>query len=173
MEAELLLRPPISGQYEEHNFAVSGNTVWVKFFDEEWVEWCGVFSLGWCSGSSVCRVPEKKEFLVLAGGQGYFIDPNKRIINSKTKSNNIESVIYNNAIGWFVASDGLSVGILRGEKIHWLTDRISLDGITFTKSEGVVVEGVLNDLSDDGGPFKLNVETGKIDAPWVFYQNFK
>ena len=173
MEAELLHRPPVSGQYEEHNFSESGNTVWVKFFDEEWVEWCGVFSLGGCSGSSVHRVPEKSEFLVLAGGQGYFIDPNKRKINSKTESENIESVIYNKSIGEFVVSDGLSVGILHGEKIHWCTDRISLDGITFTKSEGVMVEGMLNDLTDEGGPFKLNVATGELDAPWVFYQNVK
>ena len=173
MEAELLHRPPVSGQYEEHNFSNSGNTVWVKFFDEEWVEWCGVFSLGWCSGSSVHRVPGKSEFLVLAGGQGYFIDANKRKINSKTKSINIESVIYSSAISKFVASDGSSVGILNGEEIQWCTDRILIDGITFTKSEGVIVEGMLNDLTDDGGLFKLDVTTSEIEAPWLFYQNFK
>ena len=126
MEAEILHMPPISGKYEEHNFSNSGNTVWVKFFDEDWIEWCGVFSLGWCSSSSVHRVPDKTEFLVLAGGQGYYIDPNKRKIISKTESENIESVIYNSAIAGFVASDGLRVGILRGEKIHWCTDRISV-----------------------------------------------
>ena len=171
MEAELLHRPPVSGKYEEHNFAKSGNTIWVKFFDEEWREWCGVFSLGWCSGSSVHRVPGKAVFLVLAGGQGYFVDPNVRAVISKTETINIESVIYNSEIEAFVASDGLSVGILRDDNVEWCTDRISLDGITFTKSHGAVVEGTLNDLTDEGGPFKLDVVTGEIEAPWLFYLN--
>ena len=65
MEAELLNISPILGEYEEHNIADSGNTVWLKFFDEKCVEWCGVFILGWCSGSSVQSVPNKVEFLVL------------------------------------------------------------------------------------------------------------
>jgi len=173
MEAEVLHKPPVSGKYEEHNFSNPGNTVWVKFFDQDWVEWCGVFNLGLCAGSSVHRVPEKTEFLVIAGGQGYFVDPNERKISSKTVSDDITSVIYNDCIGEFVASDGLRVGILGRVNIQWCTERISLDGITFTKSEGETVEGILNDLTDEGCPFKLNVRTGEITAPWLFYQNVR
>lgn len=171
MEAELLHGPPISGKYEEHNFAESGDTIWVKFFDEEWLEWCGVFSPGWCSGSSVHKVPGKAEFLVLAGGQGYFVDPNKRKIISKTETDNIVAVIYITESEVFVVSDGLCVGILYGDKIEWRTNRISVDGIKFTRSQGVTVEGILNDLTEEGGPFKLNVVTGEIEAPWLFYHN--
>ena len=36
-----------------------------------------------------------------------------------------------------------------------------------------MVEGMLNDLTDEGGPFKLNVATGELDAPWAFYQNVR
>ncbi|WP_434341120.1 hypothetical protein [Motilimonas cestriensis] len=68
MEAEILNRAPISGQYEEHNFSVSGNTLWVKFFDSEYLEWVGVFSQsGWSSFNTVVQVPNEKLFRKLSG----------------------------------------------------------------------------------------------------------
>lgn len=106
MEAEILDRPPLSGDFEEHNFSKSGNTLWVKFFDEEYIEWVGVFSQsGWSSYNTVHRVPNEKLFLVVAGGQGYFVDPNKREIVSTTEWDGIDNIIYNKATGFLVATE--------------------------------------------------------------------
>ena len=171
MEAEILNLPPISGEYEEHNFAHSGNTLWVKFLDDDYIEWCGVFSLGWKSVSSVLKIPDKPVFLIIAGGQGYFINANTRELVAETKSDDIESIIYNEETGLFVVTDGLQLGIMKDNDISWVTDRISLDGISFTDSNGSIVSGILNDCSDEGCKFEFNVASGEIKSPWLFYEN--
>ncbi len=171
MEAEILPIPPTSGDYEEHNFSDSGNTVWIKFFDSEWMEWCGVFSLGWKSGSSVHRILGQPVFLVVAGGQGYYVDVNARKVVYTTDWDDIEAIIYSEEIKGFVVSDGLRVGIINKGQLVWCSDRISLEGITFLNSSGPIVEGVLNDCTDEGCKFKFNVLTKKIESPWLFYEN--
>ena len=171
MEAEILSIPPISGDYEEHNFSDSGNTVWIKFSDDEWVEWCGVFSLGWKSFSSVHRIPEQPIFLVVAGGQGYYVDVNARKVVDTTDWDDVEAIIYSEEIKAFIVSDGLRVGVIKNGKLMWSSDRISLDGITFLNSSGPIVEGVLNDCTDEGCKFKFNVVTEEIESPWLFHQN--
>ena len=60
MDAEILTRPPISGQYEEHCFVVSGNTLWVKFMDDDYMEWVGVFEQSeWGSANTFSKCPKK------------------------------------------------------------------------------------------------------------------
>ena len=173
MEAELLERPPISGEFEEHNFSSSGNTLWVKFFDSEYLEWVGVFSQsGWSSFNTVLRVPNEKLFLVVAGGQGYFVDPDKRSIVSKTEWEGISNIIYNEVTNSFVATDGLCLGVLKGESLLWHSERISADGISFTSQNGEIVNGVLNDLTTEGCEFTFNINTREIKAEWVFSENW-
>lgn len=173
MEAEILNRPPISGKYEEHNFSVSGNTLWVKFFDSEYLEWVGVFSQsGWSSFNTVVRVPNEELFLVVAGGQGYFVDPNKRSIVSQTEWEGISNIIFNEATGVFVATDGLCLGLFKGASSIWHSERISADGISFTGQEGYLVNGVLNDLTTEGCEFTFNINTHEIEAKWVFSENW-
>ena len=171
MEAEILKKPPISGDYEEHNFSDSGNTVWVKFFDEEYNEWCGVFSLGWKSESSIIKIAKKPVFVVVAGGNCYFVNVNTRKIEFKIVSDDIEAIIYNDESGNVVVSDGLRIGILTNYEISWVTERVSLDGISFTGNEGVWVLGVLNDCTDEGCIFKFNSNTGEVSSKWLFFEN--
>lgn len=171
MEAEILKIPPISGIYEEHNFSTSGNTVWVKFFDEEYNEWCGVFSLGWKSGSSVQKVTGKPVFIVLAGGNCYFVNVNDRKVEFEIESDDIEGITCNNDSGNIVVTDGLRIGILNNYQIDWVTERISLDGINFTGNQGLQVHGILNDCTDDGCAFEFNSKTGEVKSKWLFYQN--
>ena len=170
MEAKILTRPPLSGDFEEHNFSTSGNTVWVKFFDEKYLEWVGVFSQsGWSSYNVVLRVPNETLFLVVAGGQGYFVDPNSRKIVSVTEWDNI---IYNEESGFLVVSDGLRIALFQGPKLHWSGDRVSVDGIEFTGQSGPVVKGILNDLTDDGCEFSFNASTCEFKAEWIFSEHW-
>ncbi|MDJ0830189.1 MAG: hypothetical protein QNI92_10080 [Desulfobacterales bacterium] len=171
MEAEILTRPPLSGDYEEHYYAESGNTLWVKFLDEEYIEWCGVFSLGWKSHSSVVKIPNEPVFLVIAGGQGYFVNANTRELISETKWDDIESIIYNEEADVFVITDGLRLGTLKENDLTWVSDRISLDGISLISSNGPIVKGILNDGTDVGCKFEINAVSGEIKSPWLFYEN--
>lgn len=85
MEAKILERSPLSGDFEEYSFIESGNnTLWVKFLDSEYLEWVGVFSQGgWKSNNIILPLPDNDLFLVVAGGQGYFVDPDARKITEK------------------------------------------------------------------------------------------
>lgn len=173
MEAEILNRPPLSGDFEEHNFSESGNTLWVKFFDSEYLEWVGVFSrAGLSSFSAVLRVPNEEQFLIVAGGQGYFVDPNKRSIVAKTDWDDIDNVIYNEETGYFVATDGLRLALFNGPKLYWSGERISADGISFISQDGSIVKGILNDLSDDGCEFTFDAYTCDFSAAWVLAENW-
>ncbi len=168
MEAEILTKPPLSGDYEEHDFSGSGNTLWVKFFDEEWTEWCGVFGLGMKCVSLIHNIPNKPIFLVVAGGQGYFVNVNTRIIVDKTEWDDIEAIIYNDEIEAFVVSDGLCLAIIKDNKLIWASNRISLDGVTFFNSSGSIVKGILNDCSDEGCEFEFDVNSRAIKSEWLF-----
>ena len=173
MEAEILDRPPLSGDFEEHNFSKSGNTVWVKFFDEEYFEWVGVFSQSdWSSFNTVLQVHGEKLFLVVAGGQGYFVDPNSREIVSITEWDGIDNVIYNEETGFLVATDGLSLALFKGPRLHWSGERVSADGITFTGQIGPVIKGILNDLTDGGCEFTFNASTCEFKAAWILADNW-
>lgn len=173
LEAEILKAPPMSGEYEEHDFSISGNTVWVKFLDSDYIEWCGVFSRGNSSFTGVIKCQNEHVFLVIAGGQGYFLDINTRKIISKTKWDNIESVIYNEATESFVISDGLYLAIMKDSDIVWISERISVEGISFLNINKQEVTGILNDLTDEWCNFKFNVVTREIDSNWLFYKAIK
>lgn len=125
MEAKILDRPPLSGDYEEHSFIESGNsTLWVKFIDSEYLEWVGVFSQGdWKSNNIVLPVEDKELFLVVAGGQGYFVDPDSRKIIEKTDWDLIENISYNDETNSFLATDGLCLAVLEGTKMVWSGSR--------------------------------------------------
>ena len=56
MESEILKTSPLSGKYEEHRYDATGNTMWVKFLDSEYLEWCGVFGLGWKSAQKEAHI---------------------------------------------------------------------------------------------------------------------
>jgi len=173
MEAEILERPPQSGDYEEHIFSKSGNTLWVKFYDDDYIEWAGVFSKSeWSSFNTVLSIPNEKLVLVVAGGQGYFVDPNKREIVSTTDWDSINNITFNEATGFLVATDGLRLALFKGPQLQWSGERISADGISFTKQSGPVISGVLNDLSPEGCKFTFNANTLEFNTSWVLAENW-
>ena len=174
MEAEILAHPPISGEYEEHSFVVSGNKIiWVKFMDDEYLEWVGVFEQSECGSlNTVVAVPNENMYLVIAGGQGYFVDPNTRKITGKTIWDDIESIIYHKKSNSLIATDALRLAIFKGVELVWSGDRISADGINFTEQDGDFVCGTLNDLTSEWCKFTFNVKTRELKADWVFSENW-
>ncbi len=169
MHAEILKKPPISGVFEEHNFSETNDCLWVKFVDQDAAEWIGIFDNNFgTSLKTVIPISESNSVLVISNGQGYLVDLNKRVITEKTDWQDVESIIYNDETGLYLASDGLSLLLLDGAECIWTGERVSLDGITFTNQQGHVVEGVLNDMSEDGCRFSFDIITRKLESKWVF-----
>jgi hypothetical protein len=172
MEVEILKKIPISGTFEEHIFSISRDVLWVKFLDSDYLEWVGTFDLGESYKSTFVYIEPHalSQCFVVARGQGYFVSINERKVLARTKWSSIESAVYNTTENCWVISNGLYLGILKNMELEWSSERISLDGITFTSQNGEVVGGVLNDLTDQGGPFEFNIKTKEIIAPWLFYE---
>ncbi len=168
MEARILEKPPLSGDYEEHSFVESGNnTLWVSFLDSEYLEWVGVFSQGdWKSTNIVLPLVDKNLVLVVAGGQGYFVDPDSRKISAKTDWDMIETIVYNEETNSFVATDGLSLAVLEGANLVWSGNRVSADGISIEKQVGPVIFGKVNDLTDKGCEYSFNIKTKEFVCEW-------
>lgn len=168
MEAKILNRPPLSGDYEERSFVESGNnTLWVKFLDSEYLEWVGMFSQSeWKSTNLVIPLEDKKLFLVVAGGQGYFVDPDAREISAKTDWDMIEEIVYNPETNSLVATDGLCLAVIEGTSMVWSGNRVSADGISIEKQEGSVVSGKVNDLTDKGCEYSFNIKTKEYICSW-------
>lgn len=169
MHAEILKKAPVSGDFEEHNFSETNDCLWVKFVDQDGAEWIGIFdnNLG-TSLKTVIPIPESNSVLVISNGQGYLVDLNKRVITENTDWKDVESIIYNDETGLYLASDGLSLMLLDGAECIWTGERVSLDGIKFTNQQGHVVEGVLNDMSEDGCRFSFDIITRKLESKWEF-----
>lgn len=172
MEAEILKSIPISSTFEEYIFSMSGDVLWVKFLDSDCLEWVGTFDLGDRYNSSFVYLEPQALFpcFVVAGGQGYFVSINERKVLAKTKWSPIESAIYNTTENCWVVSNGLCLGIIKNMELEWKSERISFDGITFTSQNRGVVAGLLNDLTEQGGPFEFNIKTREIIAPWLFHE---
>jgi hypothetical protein len=172
MEVKILKSIPISGTFEEHILSMSDDVLWVKFLDSEYLEWVGTFDLGDSYGSNFVYLEpgNVSQCFVVARGQGYFVDINQRKVLAKTQWSSIDSAVYNIIENSWVISNGIYLGVLKNMHLEWCSERVSLDGITFTSQKGEVVFGMLNDLTKQGGSFEFNVKTKEIIAPWLFYE---
>ncbi|MDF7802031.1 hypothetical protein P4C99_21320 [Pontiellaceae bacterium B1224] len=172
-EAEILEKQPLSGEFEEHCFCTSGNTLWVKFLDDQYIEWVGIFGCSeWPTFSTIIKLPNKNQFFIVAGGQGYFVDPNTREVIDQTEWDNISGALYNNNTDEIILTDGLRLALLKENKIHWVSERISADGIEFINQSNNIISGTLNDLTADWCEFKFDVFRREIKAQWEFYKNW-
>ncbi len=172
MESEILKTSPLSGKYEEHRYDATGNTMWVKFLDSEYLEWCGVFGLGWKSAQKEAHIkPNSNLCYVLAGGQFYIINIDTRELITKSKEDDIESFLFHTKTGYLIATDGLEIIIFEKEQIIWSSGRVSLDGLVFLKQDGNTVSGKLNDCTEEWGKFSFNVVEKTISADWLFSEN--
>lgn len=174
MNAEILKSPPISGEYEEHNFSEGNDCLWVKFLDENSIEWVGIFDNNYgTSLKTVIPVSKSSSVLVIVNGQGYTVDINERIIIKKTEWQDVESIIYNEETSLYLASNSLGLMLLDGDKCIWTSERISFDGITFTNQAGHTVDGYLNDLSENGCKYSFNMITRELTTKFVFKDSFE
>ena len=168
--AEVLRFRPISGTFPEIPFDAHGNTTWVKFTDDRFDEWCGIFGAGINSSSVVACSTDGPIAFVVSAGQGYFIDINSRHLLHKTKSDQIAAAAFIPGSKDVVACDWTNIYILGASGTVWDSGRVSFDGIGFTEVTETQVRGRVNDLSDEGVDFRLYLKPISYDCSWRFPQ---
>lgn len=94
MKAEFIYRP-ISGQYPEKHFGnITPNCLWVKFVDKDEQEWVGSFEQSWVEqGTFIINLTNKWKAFIVAGGQTFLIDINKREQLNKTQISDTKTAI--------------------------------------------------------------------------------
>ncbi|WP_419904529.1 hypothetical protein [Kiloniella sp.] len=99
-------------------------------------------------------------------GQGYLFDINGRKLLHKTDCDYLVNIISGKYKKYFIASTLTDIIIYKEDEI-WSSDRVSSDGINFTKINNNVLHGEIYDFSN-WVPFTLNLETFEYKCSWEF-----
>lgn len=132
----VLQKPPVSGSIVEQYYDAHGACTFVRFeidIDEKWV---GVFGKGFLPTHS-CAVPFSDgtcNIFVIAGGQGYIVDANTRLLLHKTESEILVSCIAVPSKDFVIVSDFTEIFAVSVEGILWNSGRVAMDGIDLQNS---------------------------------------
>lgn len=125
--------------------------------------WIGNFVRGMTSFDWVGVHPNGTDVLVIAGGQGYLIEPDTRSV-AATFGGAIEEVIRHEPRRALVFNhQGLHFDSLGPDGIQWTSKRISWDGFRDIAVSGSVLTGQASDaVHDTWRAFRLDLETGEV-----------
>ena len=133
----------------------------VRFLPDRGEPWIGNFHGGLSSFSGVHSHPDGQHVLVVAGGQGYVVDPETRAL-VQLLGGAIESVhVYGQHDLLVLDHQGLAFEAIGRNGRVWRTRRLSWDGfrdVDYGQTE-IVGEG-WNAIGQQWQPFRVDVRTG-------------
>ncbi|MFA6448874.1 MAG: hypothetical protein WCX65_05365 [bacterium] len=163
MNARLLRARPQSGDYEELYFYAQSDTLCVLFETEDYEEYCGIFGVGCMDYSKV--VFDKDIAFIIACGQGYIFDINKRKILHLTQNDTLQDVVITGFNGYFITCDDLSLSLYDTDLV-WQSQRVSYDGIELDEVKEGVLYGKVWDLYE-WHPFTLDLSSFRYKCKWI------
>ncbi|MGZ3739275.1 MAG: hypothetical protein ACXVB9_07875 [Bdellovibrionota bacterium] len=136
----------------------------VKFFPGESREWVGNFAPGISPFSTAIAHPDQRRVLVIAGGQGYVIDAEKRKLDG-VLGGGICEVLPAPGIEGVIFSGGLALEAYGASGSLWKSPRISWDGIKDLRITGPEIHGKSYapfPLSGMWSDFRIDLATGEL-----------
>jgi len=134
----------------------------VRFFPDQGESWVGNFPAGSSRRNVVFEHPNKRDFIVVAGGDGYVIDPVTRQCSNRF-GGDIDTIISLPELTAIVFGNGLWFEALGTNGYLWRSKRISWDGIQNIKQEGLLLSGEAWSPPDDCWyPFSLDLQSGEF-----------
>jgi hypothetical protein len=159
MSAEILTVTPMSGEFPELHFGNHFNSkLWAKFVDNQFGEWVGCFSKSHASGFSVALTNhDNSKGFVVAGGQGYLIDIQERMIIKELDDQPlIESAIATTKPGYFLAGTFNSIYVLDNTGLlKEIKPDMIIDGIYFKRQ---INSKAIGDLATAENQYSKNVD---------------
>ncbi len=135
MHVEVLRNPPISGSVSEHYYDAYGACTFVRFESEVDEAWVGVFGNGSVTThSNAIPYSNGSNVFVIAGGQGYIVDANTKLLIHKTKNDYFVSGIAVPSRDFVIVSDFTDLYAFSAQDILWRSDRVAADGIDLQNS---------------------------------------
>ena len=162
MDAKILKVRPQSGEFEELRFDAYDETTYVKFEDQDYLEFCGVFGGGFGSRSALALARDVA--FVISLGQGYIFDIRTRALLHKTECDHLTDVMYEPVSGYFVACNQTGLFVY-DPALVWSSGRVSADGITLDETREGVVYGKVDSLSG-WVDFSLKLEGFEYICDW-------
>jgi hypothetical protein len=101
----------------------------VRFNPANVEPWVGNFQRGTTTYDSVLGHPDGRQVVIVAGGQGYVIDPETRRETQRDMSASISLAISMPEFNQIVLGNDLEFGAIRAHGTEWNSGRLSWDGI--------------------------------------------
>ena len=122
--------------------------------------WVGNFQRGITSLDVVFGSREHSRVTVIAGGQGYVVEPESRRC-VRTFGGGIEHAFFFGSR--VVLSDGFTFEATDGDRLIWRTRRVSWDGVIGVRVDGERIVGEAYDpMTDVWRAFSVDVESGDV-----------
>ncbi len=138
MSAEILTTIPKSGEYQEKHFGENFNSqLWIKFIDNEDLEWVGCFPKQYDTFVKVLTNATNESALIISGGQGFLLDISKKeILYIIDDMPLIESAILTANPEYFLVGACYCIYILNKNGLIKVYDpNFRVDGIHFTEQK--------------------------------------
>lgn len=131
----------------------------VEFTTNKGERWIGNFSEGWRKRpNSVHAELDGRSVVVVAGGNGYFVDAEARQL---IREFDVEDLWYLDSQRMFLVTNGLWFETFDVNGVYWQSRRISWDGMRRFKLLDASIRGEAYDPFYEGWvPFELNLHTG-------------
>ena len=153
--------PALSFSDSGHQMFSEGLVVNFKFTDG--TSFVGNFERGLSSYDHCIRHPNGRHAIVIAGGEGYVIDPYARQIISLLGSAITDSFPHPSKKAIVLNNQGLSFTAIGPAGQLWQSRRISWDGFRSIQMIGTMLTGEAWKPYDEGWcAFQLDLETGEV-----------
>lgn len=160
---------------EEGKIFVSEGYV-VKFYKDDGSTWIANFPQGLGALSLVKEIPNNNTILVVAGGDGYLMNPNHT--KPIREFNYDADQMLERDDGRLILASCTDIMLLdKNAEVEWKTGRISWDGIKDLRLDGNILVGYAydacaRDIDDDDAwvKFTIDLETKEIEGGCNFWE---
>jgi len=134
----------------------------VRFHGAAGDSWVGNFQKGFSGGFDfVIGHPDRRHVIVIAGGAGYFVDPDLRR-QTHTFGGGINFAHHVPNLNIVLIGDGTHLGAFSADGSGWNSERISWDGMRNIAVGRTILRGeAWSPISGRWHPFALDLLTGK------------
>jgi hypothetical protein len=133
----------------------------VRFQPDQGESWVGNFQRGASNLDSVLSHPNDREVLVIAGGEGYVVDPQDRT-KREYFGGYIQLVLQVPELSAIVFGNGLWFELLGPAGWLWTSGRISWDGMREVRREGLRLSGEACSPQGPSIAFVLDLRSGEF-----------
>lgn len=167
--AEIIRERPASAT-PEVAFDAYGNCLWVRFEDDDYRQWCGIFGAGDLAYEGKLLGLRDDHFFVLVSGRLYRVAANDRKLMYASNERMLTDAIYDRKRDLVIACDWTNLLCYGSHGLEWRSDRVSIDGISLERVDEDCVYGTVNDLTPDGATFALWLDALFVESnadPWI------